>query len=61
MDKLPKEQNKECNIPCIFGKNKITFINIDSDIYSSAKCVLETLKHYIANGCIINFREITQR
>ena len=39
-------------------KNKITFINIDSDIYSSAKCILETLKYYIANGCIINFDEM---
>ena len=22
MNKLPKEQNKDCNIPCIFGKTK---------------------------------------
>ena len=31
MDKLPKEQNKDCNIPCIFGKTKKQLIKISQD------------------------------
>jgi hypothetical protein len=31
MDKLPKEQNKECNIPCIFGKNKKQLVKISQE------------------------------
>jgi hypothetical protein len=31
MNKLPKQQNKECNIPCINGKNKKQLIKIAND------------------------------
>ena len=31
MNKLPKQQNKDCNIPCIFGKTKKQLIKISQD------------------------------
>ena len=37
---------------------KISFIHIDSDLYSSTKYVLTTLKKYIDNDCIIVFDEL---
>lgn len=45
----------------IFSKhenNKVSFIHIDSDIYSSAKYILNTLKNLIDKGCIILFDEL---
>ena len=41
-----------------FHNQKISFIHIDSDIYSSAKYVLNTLKNSIDEGCIIVFDEL---
>lgn len=37
---------------------KITFIHIDSDLYSSAKYILDTCKPYFADKCYIVFDEI---
>lgn len=37
---------------------KVSFLNIDSDLYSSAKIVLESLKPMIVDGTIITFDEI---
>lgn len=36
----------------------ISFIHIDVDLYSSTKCVLDNVKNYIENGCIIVFDEL---
>ncbi|WP_425262729.1 TylF/MycF/NovP-related O-methyltransferase [Paenibacillus thermotolerans] len=38
---------------------KIAFINIDSDLYSSAKTILTVLNERIVNGTILYFDEIT--
>ena len=40
-------------------KEPAAFINIDSDLYSSAKTVLESLEDRIQDGTIINFDEIS--
>lgn len=37
---------------------KVSFIHIDSDLYSSAKYILNTLKSYIDENCIIVFDEL---
>ena len=37
---------------------KISFIHIDCDLYSSTKCIFDTLKNYIDNDCIIIFDEL---
>jgi hypothetical protein len=37
---------------------KISFIHIDVDLYSSTKYILNTLKNYIDNDCIIVFDEL---
>ena len=37
---------------------KISFIHIDCDYYSSTKYVLNTIKNYIDNDCIIIFDEL---
>lgn len=37
---------------------KISFIHIDCDLYSSTKYVLDTLKPFIANKCVIVFDEL---
>lgn len=37
---------------------KISFLHIDSDIYSSAKIIFDNLKDRICNGCIIVFDEL---
>ena len=43
----------------IHNKNKkISFIHIDCDLYSSTKCILETLKEFININCIIVFDEL---
>jgi hypothetical protein len=43
----------------ILAQNKkVSFIHIDSDLYSSAKCILDNLKDYMANGCVIVFDEL---
>lgn len=42
-----KEQNK-----------KVSFIHMDADLYSSTKFVLDTLKDYLDNDCIIVFDEL---
>jgi len=36
----------------------VTFIHVDSDIYSSAKDIFFYLKSHISNGCIIAFDEL---
>lgn len=37
---------------------KVGFIHIDSDLYSSAKFILDTLKPYIDTDCIVVFDEL---
>lgn len=37
---------------------KVSFIHIDSDLYSSTKCILDNLKNYIDDNCIIIFDEL---
>jgi hypothetical protein len=37
---------------------KISFIHIDCDLYSSTKYILDTLKDYIDNDCVIVFDEL---
>ena len=37
---------------------KISFIHMDADLYSSTKYVLDTLKDYIDNNCVIVFDEL---
>ena len=37
---------------------KVSFIHIDVDLYSSTKCILNTLKDYIDTDCIIVFDEL---
>jgi len=45
--------------PFIKNHNKkISFIHIDCDLYSSTKCIFDTLKNYIDNDCIIIFDEL---
>lgn len=48
------------SLPLFLEEHKapVAFINIDSDIYSSAKTVLDLLKDRIQNGTIITFDEI---
>lgn len=41
-----------------YKTEKVSFIHIDSDIYSSAKYVLNTLKNSMDKGCIILFDEL---
>jgi hypothetical protein len=43
----------------IKSKNKkVSFIHMDADLYSSTKYILNTLKNYIDNECIIVFDEL---
>lgn len=37
---------------------KVSFIHMDADLYSSTKCIFETLKDYIDNDCVIVFDEL---
>jgi hypothetical protein len=39
-------------------KNKISFIHMDADLYSSTKYILDTLKDHIDKDCIIVFDEL---
>ena len=39
-------------------KNKISFIHLDADLYSSTKYILDTLKDYIDTDCIVVFDEL---
>ncbi len=46
-------------VPFIQSQNKkITFLHLDADLYSSTKYILDTLKDYIDEGCIIVFDEL---
>jgi hypothetical protein len=47
LDDFIKNQNK-----------KVSFIHIDCDLYSSTKYVLNTLKDYMDNNCVIVFDEL---
>lgn len=38
-----------------FPKQPIAFMHIDCDLYTSTKCVLDTLEQYIVSGTIIAF------
>lgn len=43
----------------IKNKNqKVSFIHIDADLYSSTKCIFDNLKNYIDKDCIIVFDEL---
>ena len=43
----------------LIEKNKkISFIHIDCDIYSSTKCVLDSVKDYLDSECVIVFDEL---
>ena len=37
---------------------KVSFIHMDADLYSSTKCILDNLKDYIDDECIIVFDEL---
>lgn len=37
---------------------KVSFIHMDADLYSSTKLILDTLKNYIDNDCIIVYDEL---
>jgi len=39
-------------------KQKVSFIHMDADLYSSTKYVLDTLKNWIDKNCIILFDEL---
>jgi hypothetical protein len=40
------------------NKKKISFLHIDCDIYSSAKYILDSLKHILDNDCVVVFDEL---
>lgn len=45
----------------LIEKNKkISFIHIDCDIYSSTKCVLDSVKDYLDTECVIVFDELVK-
>ena len=37
---------------------KVSFIHMDADLYSSTKCIFDTLKNYIDKDCVIVFDEL---
>lgn len=37
---------------------KVSFIHLDADLYSSTKCILDTLKSYLNTDCIFVFDEL---
>ena len=37
---------------------KVSFIHMDADLYSSTKCIFDTLKDYIDTDCVIVFDEL---
>ena len=67
MNKLPKEQNKECNIPCIFGKNKKQLIKIaqENKFKIDDKLELSEYKHQLllkfANKVKFTYSDIDSR
>jgi len=57
--KLIKGWFSDTLIPFIKTHNKkVTFIHLDADLYSSTKYILDVLKNYIDDGCIIVFDEL---
>jgi hypothetical protein len=42
-----KEQNK-----------KVSFLHLDADLYSSTKCILDCLKDYLDENCVVVFDEL---
>ena len=49
-DTLPAFLTEQCK--------KISFIHIDCDLYSSTKYILNTVKPYLQEGCVIIFDEL---
>uniref|UniRef100_A0A6C0E1S9 Methyltransferase n=1 Tax=viral metagenome TaxID=1070528 RepID=A0A6C0E1S9_9ZZZZ len=41
-----------------YHNNKISFIHIDCDLYSSTKYILNTLKHHLEDDCVVVFDEL---
>jgi hypothetical protein len=37
---------------------KVSFIHMDADLYSSTKCIFDTLKNHIDENCVIVFDEL---
>lgn len=37
---------------------KVSFIHMDADLYSSTKCIFDTLKEYMDTDCVIVFDEL---
>ena len=37
---------------------KVSFIHMDADLYSSTKCILNTLKDYLDTDCVVIFDEL---
>ena len=37
---------------------KISFLHLDADLYSSTKCILDTVKNYLDKDCIVVFDEL---
>jgi hypothetical protein len=37
---------------------KVSFIHMDADLYSSTKCILDTLKDYLDTDCVVVFDEL---
>lgn len=71
LDQLPKVNKNVILIPGLFeqslpawieenlnSNSTISWLHIDSDLYSSAKCVLNSLNDYIVEGTIIRFDEL---
>lgn len=53
-DTLPKFIEEEV----IAKKNKISFIHIDCDLYSSTKCIFDNVKSHLDKDCVIVFDEL---
>lgn len=66
--KLPEVNNNVELIKGLFNETllnfiethnkKVSFIHIDVDLYSSTKCIFDTLKDYIDKDCVIVFDEL---
>jgi hypothetical protein len=37
---------------------KVSFLHMDADLYSSTKCILDTLKDYLDTDCVVVFDEL---
>ncbi len=55
---LPKFLFSRKIVDSIYGEEKVAFLHIDSDLYSSAKYVLHTLRDRIGSGTVIVFDEM---